>query len=84
LADGDIFRLETPGGGGYGDPARRDPELVARDVNEGYVTVRAAREVYQVALRKSKGAHVVDAAKTKTLRQAGAKAGGQARARNRK
>ena len=31
-------RLETPGGGGHGDPAGRDPELVAQDLAEGYVT----------------------------------------------
>jgi len=30
--------IRLPGGGGYGDPARRDPALVARDLEEGYVT----------------------------------------------
>lgn len=69
LADGDVFRLETPGGGGFGDPAKRDPERVAKDVNEGYVTPKAAREVYRVALKRSKGAYVVDTAKTKSLRK---------------
>ncbi|RMH47929.1 MAG: hydantoinase B/oxoprolinase family protein [Alphaproteobacteria bacterium] len=44
------LRLETPGGGGHGDPARRDPAAVARDVAQGYVSARAAREVYRVAL----------------------------------
>ena len=77
LADGDIFRLETPGGGGYGDPAGRNPELVSADVNEGYVTPRRAREVYRVVLRKSKGAYVVDAAKTKALRGTRTKAASQ-------
>jgi N-methylhydantoinase B len=28
---GDVLHLETPGGGGYGDPADRDPQLRARD-----------------------------------------------------
>ena len=68
LADGDVFRLETPGGGGFGTPGKRDPELVRRDVNEGYVSLKAAREVYRVALRKSKGTYMVDQAKTRTLR----------------
>ncbi len=68
MDDGDIFRLETPGGGGYGNPAKRDPERVCADVNEGYVTAKAAREVYRVAVRKSKGVYAVDAAKTKALR----------------
>lgn len=80
LADGDIFRLETPGGGGFGNPAKREPEYVARDVNEGYVTPKAAREVYRVALRKSKGAYVVDAANTKALRKARTRAKTKARA----
>jgi N-methylhydantoinase B len=69
LADGDIFRLETPGGGGFGAPWTRDPQRVCVDVNEGYVTPKAAREVYRVALKKAKGAYEVDAAKTKALRK---------------
>ena len=36
-------RLETPGGGGYGDPLTRDPQRVARDVMLGYVTPASAR-----------------------------------------
>ncbi len=69
LADGDIFRLETPGGGGFGAPGKRDPQRVCVDVTEGYVTPKAAREVYRVALRKSKGVYRVDQAKTKALRK---------------
>jgi N-methylhydantoinase B len=30
--------IRLPGGGGYGDPARRDADLVRRDFDEGYVT----------------------------------------------
>jgi N-methylhydantoinase B/oxoprolinase/acetone carboxylase alpha subunit len=37
LVRGDRVRLETSGGGGFGDPARRDPALVARDLAMGYV-----------------------------------------------
>ncbi len=70
LADGDRFRLETPGGGGYGEPARRRPELVARDVNEGYVTPAAARDIYRVALVEKDGAFVVDEGATRALRGA--------------
>jgi len=43
---GDRVRLVTPGGGGYGDPSVRDPEAVARDVREGYVSAEAARTQY--------------------------------------
>jgi len=68
LADGDIFRLETPGGGGYGDPKTRPADLVMVDVNEGYVGVDAARDIYGVALLMRDGAYVVDEAETRKLR----------------
>jgi N-methylhydantoinase B len=35
---GDLVRLMTPGGGGHGDPAARDPEAAARDGRDGYVS----------------------------------------------
>jgi N-methylhydantoinase B len=44
---GQKVRLETPGGGGFGDPRARDPERVARDVRLGYVTPEAARRDYK-------------------------------------
>jgi N-methylhydantoinase B len=42
--------IEMPGGGGYGDPATRDPALVARDVRYGLISAEAARSVYAVVL----------------------------------
>jgi N-methylhydantoinase B len=33
-------------GGGYGDPRRRDPEAVRRDVAERFVSAEAARTIY--------------------------------------
>jgi N-methylhydantoinase B len=47
---GQKVRLETPGGGGFGDPATRELERVARDVRLGYVSREAARRDYKVAL----------------------------------
>ena len=44
---GQKVRLETPGGGGFGDPAERDPARIARDVRLGYVTADAARRDYK-------------------------------------
>ena len=44
------MRLETPGGGGFGDPATRDPVRVARDVRLGYVSRQTALNAYKVAL----------------------------------
>jgi N-methylhydantoinase B len=46
-----FVRLESPGGGGFGDPRRRDPSQVARDVRFGYVTRESATAHYAVALR---------------------------------
>jgi N-methylhydantoinase B len=48
---GQKVRLETPGGGGFGDPAAREPERVARDVRLGYVSRRVAIDDYKVVLR---------------------------------
>jgi len=38
LPTGGRVRLETPGGGGWGDPTRRDPEASAADLRAGYIT----------------------------------------------
>jgi N-methylhydantoinase B len=45
-----VVRLESPGGGGFGDPLQRDAALVARDVRLGYVSIDSARRDYGVAL----------------------------------
>jgi N-methylhydantoinase B len=43
---GDVLELRLPGAGGFGPPAERDPELVARDVELGYLTEEAAAAAY--------------------------------------
>jgi len=50
LKRGDLLRLETCGGGGWGDPLTREPERVKQDVARGLVTARGALEDYGVAL----------------------------------
>jgi N-methylhydantoinase B len=50
LEAGDVISVRTCGGGGYGPPAERDPELVRRDVREGKVSAERARDVYGVAV----------------------------------
>ena len=50
IPDGDRLILELPGGAGMGDPATRDPLLVARDVRDGLVSTANARAQYRVAL----------------------------------
>ncbi len=47
---GDFIRLETPGGGGFGDPAERNPDQVAADVADGLITRDTAEQHYRVAL----------------------------------
>ena len=46
LAAGDRVRVETGGGGGFGDPRRRDRNKVREDVRKGYVSLEAARTIY--------------------------------------
>jgi N-methylhydantoinase B len=43
---GDIVRLETSGGGGFGDPKARDAGLIERDIRHGYISSQAAAAVY--------------------------------------
>jgi N-methylhydantoinase B len=64
---GQIVRVVTTGGGGWGDPLTREPELVQRDVIEGKVSAEAARADYGVALNGDDFA--IDAAATAKLRQ---------------
>jgi len=67
LHQGDVFAYSFQGGGGYGDPIRRDPARVARDVKNGVVTRKRADEIYGVVLRDDGG---VDAEATHARRQA--------------
>jgi N-methylhydantoinase B len=64
---GDFIRLELPGGGGFGDPAERDPEQVALDVADGLVSREAAERDYRVVLTDG---GVVDRSATALLRAA--------------
>lgn len=49
---GDRLRLETPGGGGYGDPRERPRTAIERDLAQGYVTAEAAERAYGPRLRE--------------------------------
>lgn len=65
----DQVRLWTSGGGGWGDPLERDPELVAYDVLCGIVSRDAAEADYGVVLDVSGAQPVVVDAETKMLRE---------------
>lgn len=53
LENGEVARLVTSAGGGWGDPTERDPERVLEDYLDDYVTADIAREVYGVAIDES-------------------------------
>ena len=65
LFDGESIVSVSCGGGGYGVPEERDPELVAHNLSEGWITRERAERVYRVAFTPD-GA--VDPAKTEELR----------------
>ncbi len=48
LKAGDAYLMQSGGGGGFGNPLERDPERVAHDVREGYVSRDAAHRDYGV------------------------------------
>jgi N-methylhydantoinase B len=46
LTEGDEVLIASPGGGGYGDPRERDRARVVEDVEQGFVSASAARDIY--------------------------------------
>ncbi|MBI2987801.1 MAG: hydantoinase B/oxoprolinase family protein, partial [Deltaproteobacteria bacterium] len=68
LQQGDLLRLERPGGGGIGNPRERPPEWVLEDVRQIYVSMESARLDYGVALELKNGEPVLDQAGTLRLR----------------
>jgi len=46
--EGDVYHVQLPGSGGYGDPLERDADAVATDVAEGKIAPETARSVYGV------------------------------------
>jgi N-methylhydantoinase B len=62
---GDVVLLQSSGGGGYGDALTRDPDAVARDVADGYVSAAKAASVYGVVLVDGQ----MDGAATATRRE---------------
>ncbi|HXU41174.1 MAG TPA: hydantoinase B/oxoprolinase family protein [Burkholderiales bacterium] len=60
-----VYLHVTPGAGGYGPAAEREPDLVARDVRDGKVSVKRARDVYRVSVSRE---GVLENAETARLR----------------
>jgi N-methylhydantoinase B len=67
---GTLVRIETTGGGGWGDPLEREPSLVLLDVVQGKVSASSARDDYGVVLLGSDdGSFTVAAQATTSLRE---------------
>ncbi len=49
--EGDKIRVETPAGGGYGNPMQRDTELVLADLVAEKVSIKKARQDYGVVVK---------------------------------
>jgi N-methylhydantoinase B len=43
---GTVYRQQAGGGGGYGDPKKRNRELLKREVRDGIISAKAARDLY--------------------------------------
>ncbi|MGW4199500.1 hydantoinase B/oxoprolinase family protein [Streptomyces sp. NPDC004726] len=65
VEEGERLVARTSGGGGYGPPGARDPEAVALDVREGWISADRALRVYRVVLD---GRGRVDAEATARIR----------------
>jgi N-methylhydantoinase B len=65
---GEVVRVETTGGGGWGDPLARDPELVLLDVRQGKVSLSAARDDYGVAIADQNADYRLNRQNTDRLR----------------
>lgn len=50
LASGETLANNSGGGGGWGDPFKRDPEAVARDARNGFISIESARRDYGIVL----------------------------------
>lgn len=52
MATGEVLANCSGGGGGWGDPRKRDPEKVLDDVRNGYVSVTGAKRDYGVIINE--------------------------------
>lgn len=65
---GDLLFFDTWGGGGWGDPFKRETDKVLFDVDAGLVTIEGARNNYGVVVEQSGVNYSVDEAATEKLR----------------
>ena len=80
---GDVFRLDTPGGGGHGDPLDARSRARARRRARGHVSAEAAERDYGVVLQAIGAAWALDEAATQARRAQMPRPAGQAMNRTR-
>jgi N-methylhydantoinase B len=68
LGQGDLLRIERPGGGGLGNPLDRAAEQVLEDVRQGYVSVERAKSDYKVVINYNDAEPCVNLPETEILR----------------
>jgi N-methylhydantoinase B len=73
IEEGDTLVIKTPGGGGYGDPFERPPDLVQEDVADGLVCIESAERDYGVVIGPD--SLIVDAEATRALRKSRSSSG---------
>lgn len=78
LDPNEVVSVQTPGGGGYGDPLERDPQAVLADVRDGKVSAAKAAEEYGVVIDDGVDTTATEA-KRRELREAAAEHGGENR-----
>jgi N-methylhydantoinase B len=72
--DSCVFRMESPAGGGWGDPLRREPDAVHRDVISELLSIAEAREIYGIVIDSETGE--VDPGATAAAREGMARSAG--------
>ena len=78
LDPNEVVSVQTPGGGGYGDPLERDPQAVLADVRDGKISAAKAAEEYGVVIDDGVDTAATEA-KRRELREAAAEHGGENR-----
>jgi N-methylhydantoinase B len=67
MTPGDVIVIDVAGGGGFGNPLERDPEMVLEDVIQGHVSIEKAKEDYGVVI--APGTMRVDPGATEEVRR---------------
>jgi N-methylhydantoinase B len=65
MEPGDVLRIGTQGGGGFGDPLQRRAQQVAEDLRNGFISTETARDAHGVVVDRD---GEVDAVATRDLR----------------